>query len=204
MKMRPDLHLNKEFIVKIGIEIFSVVFAVLLALGLNEWRKNKSNHELVKDAYSNIKAEITRNHENLIPVLAEHDSLYNLLDSLVTRLKENDNDFDFAINELSFATLSNTAWETCKITNSIGYMDFKDVMEISDVYNVQKIYNALLDNFMDKVVFILNDKEKDENNQLYMIHLYLKYFSDVGQQLKLEYEESLEYLGKKENKEIES
>jgi len=188
--MKIHHSINKEFLAKIGIEIFSVVFAVLLALSLNEWRKNASNRQLVNKAYSNIYIEINTNMEKLASVVPQYDSLIYILDSVITRMERNDTNFHFTFGNFNLELLSHTAWDAAKVTNSVNLMNFEEVIEISGVYDAQEIYSNLIAGFIEaRQAEIMIKPEDNVLKLLYLTRSYLQQFSNIGKQLVESYEE---------------
>lgn len=127
------------------LEIVSVVFAVLLALGVNEWRKNLENEQLSQQALANIAQEIEANKSDIVKGLAEHKRLSSYLDSTlkaynnmpqenVKRVKKS---FRFSYEH---SVLNNTAWNSAQITQAVKFMDYETISALSTIYELQAIY----------------------------------------------------------------
>ena len=174
---------NREYLIKILIEIFSVIFAVVLALFINEHRSRKENIQYAEIAIHNIRVECDSNRYNLELAVHRHDTLINILDSIITLYEQNKTGLQLSVNSLSVENISGAAWEATKNTNAINYIDFNLLMEISANYDEQKIYYKLVDGFFkDQFLNPRNMTEEDFINKLYSFHSYLVRFSDFSHQ----------------------
>ncbi|MCI0707242.1 MAG: hypothetical protein L0Y80_07155 [Ignavibacteriae bacterium] len=63
------------------LEILSVSFGVLLAIGLNEWRQNINNQALVASVLTTIRTEIEQNQAEISRALPHHEQLLKELRS---------------------------------------------------------------------------------------------------------------------------
>ena len=185
---------TREFFFKLVFEILSVVLAVSLALIANEWRRNQSNHKLVLNAWSNIKNEISLNKEKLETILPYYDSLWYIVDSAITIHERKTEDVSVDFEGIEIEILSSTAWVTINSTDVINYMKFEHIMKIGEVYNSQKVYTDIVDNFISlQQVSVLNTKEV-QIELLYSTRLYLGHFMGVGRQIITGYDEAMELL----------
>lgn len=148
---------NRLPVTSILIEMFSVVFAVLLALGVNEWRNDKSNEELGLSAYNKITMEIKNNHKKISGIIENHKKILNDVDSVISRLRQNRTDITFG--QVQFDTPSSTAWEAAKLTNAVNYLQYDKVEKISEVYSAQRIYSDVSDRVFQELVFFVPDKD---------------------------------------------
>jgi hypothetical protein len=186
--------INKEYVVKIFIEMFSVIFAVILALFINESQNDKYNKHLAETAFNNIKTECESNKTKLESMLKSHDSILYVFDSVITQL-ENTGKVTIVLSEFTLEQLSDAAWEATKYTNAINYMDFKLIMDISSIYDLQKMYQKLVDDFYDdRLLTSRDDTVEDKISQIYKFHSYLGRFTDFGHQIIDEYASLIEKL----------
>ncbi|MEM6336580.1 MAG: hypothetical protein AAF752_08430, partial [Bacteroidota bacterium] len=58
----------------LSLEVGSIVFAVLLALGANAWYQHVQEQQLVRSVLANIRAELTHNTEAVEQALSYHES----------------------------------------------------------------------------------------------------------------------------------
>ena len=190
------MELKKNTFTNILTEVFSVVFAVLLALGVNEWRTSKNNEELGSEAFKKIVTEVKRNKDKVDSLLQNHKKILADIDSVIARLKRKDNNLSFG--QIIFETPSSTAWEAAKLTSAINYLDYDKVEKITSVYATQKTYSDVSDKVFGELVFFVPDSDREVmRKQMYKQKVYLYNFISIEEQLIKEYETFLE-----ENKNI--
>ncbi len=130
---------------RVLLEIISVVFAVLLALGVNEWRKNLENEQLSRQALVNIVLEIEANKSDIVNGLAEHKQLSTYLDSTLKAYKEVEKGESNAVKKsfrfsYEHSVLNSTAWNSAQITQAVKFMDYETISALSTIYELQAIY----------------------------------------------------------------
>lgn len=172
------------------VEMFSVVFAVLLALGVNEWRTNKNNEDLGAAAFENVVKEVERNRSKLDTLLVNHKEILVEIDSVISKLKRNSNEISFG--QINFETPSSTAWEAAKLTSAINYLDYSQVEKLTAVYSTQKVYSDVADKVFQELVFFVPDKDHEilikqfAKQKVYLYNLIL-----IEEQLLDEYDKYL-------------
>ncbi len=152
-KIRKEIN-----IAKILLEIFSIIFAVLLALAVNEWRANRANEELAEKALTNIIEEMKENKKTLEVILPSHQSLSDTLKTL-KQIAEKENNIDkIKTDNISFipAFLKSTAWETALATQAFIHIDYEKAKVISEVYTAQEAYKNLNNYFIQSTFNIDN------------------------------------------------
>ncbi|MEQ9425002.1 MAG: hypothetical protein RJQ09_11320 [Cyclobacteriaceae bacterium] len=121
-------------------EMASVVFAVLLALGLNAWRENHKNEQLAEQAYENILTELRQNAVELDSGILDFEIRLTVLKTIEDSLERGHEVQKFYFG-YSQPVLNKTAWSTANLTQAIVYMDPEVVMDISQLYIVQDVFN---------------------------------------------------------------
>lgn len=137
--------LKKVPLKRVLLEIVSVVFAVLLALGVNEWRKNLENEHLSHRALENIVLEIEANKSDIVNGLAEHKRLNAYLDSTLKAYKGAPKENAITVKKsfrfsYEHSVLNNTAWNSAQITQAVKFMDYETIAALSTIYELQAIY----------------------------------------------------------------
>lgn len=184
---------KKITISNILIEVFSVVLAVLLALGVNEWRTTKSNENLGSEAFKKIVKEVKKNKDKVDNLLQNHKGILADIDSVIARLKRKNNDLSFG--QIIFETPSSTAWEAAKLTSAINYLDYEKVEKITSVYATQKTYSDVSDRVFGELVFFVPNKDREVmKNQMYKQKVYLYNFISIEEQLIEDYKNFLEEI----------
>lgn len=200
-------HLKREYLIKLVLEIFSVIFAVILALLVNEWRQNKANQRIANNAMKNVVKEIYDNRAKVDSVLVKHKEMLPILDSLKQAIikRADDDTSSISFGNISLEVLSNTAWTTIKSTEVINFMDFSKIMEISELYEVQSFYMQIVNEFMnDPEILEMYTISEDEGmaqmkRRLIKIikglQVYMSRLVDLGNQLSQSYKSTLEEIG---------
>ena len=125
------------------VEVFSIIFGVLLALGVNELRQSHNDNQLVNTALKSISIEIQRNKDFLDNRLPYYDSMTNNIDSLI-----NINGKDVPFSEIKVPGFSginppllrNSSLQTAISTQAFSNIDYSLADQISWVYSFQEIY----------------------------------------------------------------
>lgn len=123
---------------KVLFEFLSIVIAVLLAMGLTEWRQDILNHRQAEESYKNIVEEIQNNYNNLEPDSVQMAQTIKLIGQwLETSATERD-----TIAELDYTLklLSKSAWEVAKMNQSLTFINNQRVLQASLVYEFHELY----------------------------------------------------------------
>ncbi|HVG44207.1 MAG TPA: hypothetical protein VM890_05730 [Longimicrobium sp.] len=125
---------------EIAIEAASVVFAVLLALAVDEWRSGRKDQEVARQARASIVEELRANRRDLQESLAANHRLFDALGHQIRAL-EKDSAAALALN-LNLAQLSSAAWRTAQATPASRDLGFRWMLPVSRVYELQELYSA--------------------------------------------------------------
>ncbi len=124
----PSLRLGA----KLTLEFLSIVVGVLLALGLSEWADDREHLRLADTALVNIGNEINANYEVLRLI---HDNNVTTIELI------NDADADASgRNIIPGMQLQETAWEAFLATGLSAYVDYDELLALSNLYSMQRIY----------------------------------------------------------------
>lgn len=143
---------------KVIFEFLSIVIAVVLAMGLTEWRQDILNHRQAEESYKNIIEEIRSNYNNLEPDSVQTARTIKLIGQwLETQPAERDT---LAELDYTLKLLSKSAWEVAKMNQSLTFLDNKRVLQASLVYEFHELYVA-----SGRDVFeILREMQKTDSN----------------------------------------
>jgi hypothetical protein len=118
-------------------EAVSIVFAVLLALGVDQWREERSQQKLAERARAAIVAEIRANRDQLREVRARNQRNMGLMaadftapDSTPTQLRGN----------MSWAQLSTAAWQTAQGAQATQRFDYDWLIRVARIYEGQALF----------------------------------------------------------------
>lgn len=123
---------------ELAVEAFSVMLAVLVALGVDAWREDRANQELAARARTSILDEARGNLEEIQGTRDDHIALLEALAGEVASLVSGG---DSAEVEFNFALLSSAAWQTAQVTRATQFLDFDWVRRIARLYHLQELYD---------------------------------------------------------------
>ena len=129
------------------IEIFSVVFAVLLALGVDSWNKKRKQYDQASLAMSKMRKEIQHNLEELDKQRALIDTTIINFSRYIKTLNGEEVKHDINLNyDLPNKT---TAWEATKLTQTIQFIKFETIDSVSNLYSGIEFYNKMTEKIVD-------------------------------------------------------
>jgi hypothetical protein len=117
------------------LEAASVVFAVLVALAVDEWRQDRENVQLAQRALGGIASEIRSNLGELDDARDANRAMLVVLDSALT----SETPQGFGVH-FEYALLSSAAWQTSQVTQAIHFVDYGLVQRIARVYDLQTLF----------------------------------------------------------------
>ncbi len=129
--------MNKKTVWQVVFEFTSILFAVLLALGLNSF---KSNIDLKNEARVLKKSILKECQENSIKIdsmLINNRDFYNYLDSLVSLPPDDVVGVSFSFD---FEILTNAAWTMAQNNNAINQLDQDFLIQMAEIYQSQTFF----------------------------------------------------------------
>lgn len=163
--------MNKGF-KRIIFEFLSIVVAVLLAMGLTEWRQEILNKRQAEKSYESILEEVQNNHENLLPDSTSMADLITKIDNWLDSEKEARDtigSFDYELN-----LLSKSAWDVAKFNSSMTYIDNDRLQGISLVYEFHDFYVRSGSEVFDALTELMKINREDDEYEGGMRALRLK------------------------------
>lgn len=110
---------------RLAAEGAAIVFSVLVALAVDEWRESRAHAALAARARAEIVAEAAINRTELTRAIAWHDSLARIYTP----------NMDVALHT---PFIRGVAWETAQATQAVLYMDYGFVSRASEIYQLQR------------------------------------------------------------------
>lgn len=123
------------------IESALIVVSILVALGLDEWRDDRQDAEMVQNALSNFLIEIQQNQSRV-----EDTAPFNRGLRQVLRRHYEANDIDTVdqfvnmVESFSPVWFHSTAWDTALATGSLAKMEYDLVRALTLTYSLQSRY----------------------------------------------------------------
>ncbi len=124
------------------VHLITITIGLLIALSLEGLVEMVHHHHLVSQAKEDLKAEITRNHEQValnLPAVQEDEKrieadIKTLMD-LRTGKKLTSFQLDYSIQ---WKSLGNSAWKTAGSSGALSFLDFEKERDLGHVYYVQE------------------------------------------------------------------
>lgn len=179
--------MNKKAIAQIAFEFLSIVFAVLLALGLNSYKQNSDLQAESKLLKTNILDECQANLMKLDSTILENEIFQAYLDSLLEADEVESFEFSFH-NKL----LSSIAWNFTKSSKSFQYMDSDFLQNAAEVYENQAYYMNISNQMFEHIGTMILQVDNVESKTLTMTgNYYLSNLLSTSKKLKINYEDFL-------------
>lgn len=116
-----------------------VVFGVIIAYAVNEWREKRVHRQDAVSARVAIVQELSANRGAAAASLAYHQELMDSLRTIAARKGRTDIR-TFGRGFTMPAQLGNVAWEVAEQTGVLNHMPFDEVLQLSRVYRDQERY----------------------------------------------------------------
>lgn len=151
MSFRDRLNRFKERfpLFSFGLEIFSIVLGVLLALAVNEWREAKNHEEQSQQAMRAFEREIRTNQQALQKRLAYHhalrDTIWHFVQHRSPRSYDDFNEAGFQFKGFQTFKLMDTAWETAQHTGVLQHIDYRMTGTLTRLYHLQGVLHEHYD-----------------------------------------------------------
>jgi hypothetical protein len=130
--------LLRQKVPQLALEAASVVFAVLVALAVDEWREDRQNRELAERALVAVVAEIEGNRDELMSSLEANRALADVVTEAAGDSVLPD---DFNVN-YEYSLLSTAAWETAQVSRATQFLPLERVQRLARLYNLQELFEV--------------------------------------------------------------
>jgi hypothetical protein len=181
----------KRNAIKVVFESSLIIFSVLLALFLNEYREELARNQEKERALKMVNAELKSNLNTLNEWLPYHKEV---LKNLEQSFDDNHDNHDLSFNDQytlitsSFpkgivqTMLDNSSWEAIKQSNVSSTIDLDIIFSLSKLYKVQSLG---IESTLQRTLMILSSRESiREGNLRETIFLLKNHFNElVGQEV---------------------
>ena len=136
---------------ELALEALMIVFAVLVALGFEEWRDEQQMREFADRAKAAVLAEIRAN-------LDEFQTTRPAMASNIAMLEEVVSERDLALLDnigFTLPDISSAAWNAALVSQAAGYLDYDWVIEVSKLYDIVDTYSHIADGVIDAISAVL-------------------------------------------------
>jgi hypothetical protein len=126
------------------IETLLVVLSVLLALGLNSWRENRSNEELAERALKSVVEEYSTNCSRINTFQDYHKEV-------ATGKRESEG--------LQVGLIQNSAWDAARSTGAIAFINYETASVIEQIYVAQGDHRSLFQSYIEALLTRVGRKD---------------------------------------------
>lgn len=141
----------RERLPEILLEVGSVVFAVLLALAVDEWRDNRAHQQLARTAEANILQEVASNRAELLGTRSANDTLLSNLRTMDSGPLAGAGGGPVISVDYQVAVLSSSAWQTAQVTQAVLYMDYDWIARVAELYDLQALHDEWQRDLVDRI-----------------------------------------------------
>jgi len=133
------------WLAEVLVQSVMIVFSILLALWVDQWKQQRADHHLVIVSLSNFLKEVKQNEARLDDILPYHKGMRTILTEL-GRAQSIHTPAEFqsavGIDGLRPPFLLATAWQTALATGALAHMDYETVSALSLTYTLQDRFRA--------------------------------------------------------------
>jgi hypothetical protein len=128
--------------VRLLVEVVSVVFAVLVALAVDELRQDHAERQQAEAARAAVLAEVHSNLEELRRTRPSLDSLETLLAAIRDSTEGGRSSRGESLH-LELPDFSDAAWRTAQMTQATAHLPLPWLIRVSKAYEAQGLYESL-------------------------------------------------------------
>ena len=142
-QQRPPMTSNvtSVWLPRVLFESALIVVSILVALGLDEWRQNRQNADVIRHALTSFLSEVQQNKNRVEDATPFNQGLRLVLNRhYIDNDIESVDEFVSMVETYSPVVLQSTAWETALATGSLAKMDYNLVAALSLTYSLQNRY----------------------------------------------------------------
>ena len=176
------------------LEALSVVFAVIVALGVDEWWEDRENLEMAGRALDAIVVEVQDNRNELLEARDDNQALLER----AARVASADTVGEDLTLGYQYALLSEAGWETARVTQATHFMPMPTVQRITQVYAMQQLFQTSQDQVLG---VILSESPSDPASALQLAKRLVTPLSiaqGLEETLVMSYDSLLVHLGRDE------
>ncbi|MEO1254747.1 MAG: hypothetical protein AAFY41_07675, partial [Bacteroidota bacterium] len=172
-------------IAQIAFEFLSILFAVLLALGLNSLKESIDSDNEANTLKVSILKECAENQLKVDSLLINNQDYFNYLDSLIRLDPDDIESIPFQYN---LELLTNAAWVIAQNNSSINNLDQDFLVSVAEIYQSQEFFTEFSRSFFENFGSYLSQQD-DVTPHTMAISLYfnLNVMNGTARSLQEEY-----------------
>lgn len=175
------------------LEAAMIFFAVMLALAAEEWREKRDRLELADRALRSVVEEMRSNLEELKSTGVRNTERLEAARIVLEELEAGRDQGDADVG-LEVALLSAAAWESAQMSQAVQYLDFDVMRELSEVYEVQDLYERVQSAAVDNMTEAMRTAQDDPAAAVRQGMISLALLGDLETSLAEVYSSALEEL----------
>ena len=175
------------------LEAAMIFFAVVLALAAEEWREKKDRAELADRALRSVVEEMRSNLEELEGTGERNTERLEAARVVLAELEAGRDQGDADVG-LEVALLSAAAWQSAQMSQAVQYLDFDVMRDLSEVYEIQDLYDRMQAGAVDNMAELMRIAEQDPAAAVRQGMISLSVLTDLHRSLMEVYSNTLEEL----------
>jgi hypothetical protein len=175
------------------LEAAMIFFAVMLALAAEEWREKRDRLELADRALRSVVEEMRSNLEELKSTGVRNAERLEAARIVLEELEAGRDQGDADVG-LEVALLSAAAWESAQMSQAVQYLDFDVMRDLSEVYEIQALYDRMQAGAVDNMTEMMRTAEQDPVAAVRQGMISLSVLTDLHASLIEVYRNALEKL----------
>jgi hypothetical protein len=175
------------------LEAAMIFFAVMLALAAEEWREKRDRLELADRALRSVVEEMRSNLEELKSTGVRNTERLEAARIVLEELEAGRDQGDADVG-LEVALLSAAAWESAQMSQAVQYLDFDVMRDLSEVYEIQALYDRMQAGAVDNMTEMMRTAEQDPVAAVRQGMISLSVLTDLHASLIEVYRNALEKL----------
>lgn len=184
---------TRSSVVALSVQVLSIIFSILLALSLNDWKESRNNKQLALTTLRNFRTELGNNRKAIESALKDQKAF---LDTLQTEIAKQDKrrEKTIALPEINMPDVMTTAWETALVTKAMVSMDYDLISKLSELYLQQKWLISLEDKIFQAILSPSSYEKKNADSLARSLYVSLKNIMEVEGRLLSLYETATERI----------
>jgi hypothetical protein len=190
------MHTYKELrnsTVTLAIQILSIIFSILLALSLNDWKESRNNKQLALMTLKNFREEIGNNKRAIETALRDQRIFLRSLENGAPRIHTG-KEKTLALPEINLPDVLTATWETALGTKAMVYIDYDMISKLSELYLQQKWLMSLEDKIFQTILSPYSYEKKNAENLTRALYVSLRNIMEVEGKLLSMYESALQKI----------
>lgn len=170
--------MKRERLSDLALEAAMVVFAVLVAFGVDEWREQRQLRSLAEQAQAAVLAEVAANLEELRDT---GPSLRTTVEQMEPVIREADIERLDARFSVQLPEVSRAAWDAAQLSRGAPYFDYAWLIRVARAYETYEAYERMGDRLIDAISGVVGGQPRIEN--LSVVYGYLLVLTEVHGQV---------------------